>query len=368
MRIAFLAPYTTDFFYRRCGLSEPSPRGKDVWFFRHVPDRSFEVDIIGCLASLTYKKRIPLVLLQVLSFLPHRHKYDVVISSGFLNGVLFSTVRKMMRFEKPRHLIIDTRAFSALNSDISVKVARFLLSPVDGVVCLSQAEQGLWERFLGFTGRATWAPFAIDTDFSERARQVDQRGEYIFAGGSSCRDWPTLVSAARNVNAKLIVAAGRDAESGKYGLEELSVPPNVEIRLDVPREEFRHLLSNALFVVVPLRYVPFAVGTEVIGQAMACGKAVVATRIPTIMDYIRAGQTGLLVEPGDVAGLEQKLRFLLDRPDERKRIAANAKAAASTELGEAALGKRVWELLQTICAETQQPPTPHHSCGAAPWA
>ena len=348
MRIAFLAPYTRDFFYRRCGLSDPSARGKDVWFFRHVPDRSVEVDIIGCLASLTYKKRIPLVLLQVFSFLPLLHKYDVVISSGFLNGVFFSTARKIMRFKKPRHLIIDTRAFSALTSDISIKVARFLLSPVDGVVCLSQAEQALWEKLLGFGGRATWAPFAIDTDFSDCAHRDDQLGEYIFAGGSSCRDWPTLISAARNVKNRFIVAAGRDSESGKYGLEDLSVPPNVEIRLDVPRQEFKHLLSNALFVVVPLRHVPFAVGTEVIGQAMACGKAVVATGIPTVMDYIRDGHTGLLVEPGDVAALQQKLSFLLHRPDEMKRIAANARAAMNTELGEAALGKRVWELLQSI--------------------
>jgi glycosyltransferase involved in cell wall biosynthesis len=351
MRIAFLAPYTKEFFYARCGLLDPSANGKDVWFFQHIPDRSIEVDIIGCLASLTYKKRVPLVVLQVVCMLPHLHKYDVVISSGFLNGIFFSTVRKLLRLRRPRHVILDTRAFSVLTSEISVKLARLLLSPVDGVVCLSQAEQRLWEKHLGFSGKVTWAPFAIDTDFSNCAHRDDQGGEYIFAGGSSCRDWPTLISAARNVDAEFIVAAGRDAQSGKYGLEGLSVPPNVEIRLDVSRHEFKQLLSRALFVVVPLRHVPFAVGTEVIGQAMACGKAVVATRIPTVRDYVRDGETGLLVQPGDVAGLQQKLRLLLHNPGELERIAGNARAAVTTELGEAALGKGVWDLLQNICTE-----------------
>ena len=352
MKIAYLAPYSKKRFYEICGISDPSVKGKDVWFFQHIPDRSIDVDIVGCLGSFTYKKRIPLVVVQILSFLPLARGYDVVISGGFLNGILLSTARKMLGFRTPRHVIIDTRAFSALKPGLSMGVARFLLSPVEGVVCLSQSEQDLWEKHLGFAGKATWAPFAIDTHFSEPA-VGDHSGDsrYIFAGGSSFRDWATFVSVARDIDEEFLIVAGRDAASGKYGLEGINMPPNVNVLFDVSGEEFKDLLAGSLFVVVPLQHVPFAVGTQVIAQAMACGKAVVATRIPTVVDYVRDGETGLLVEPGDAADLKDKLLFLARHPDQRGTIAANAKKAMGEELGEAELGQRVWSMLQEVCTE-----------------
>lgn len=350
MKIAFLAPYSKQYFYHNCGVSDVSVKGKDVWFFKYVPDRSIEVDIIGCLASFTYKKRVPFVILQIISFLPFFRQYDVVISSGFLNGVLFATARKVLRFRRPAHVIIDTRAFSALESDASMTLARFLLSRVDGVICLSQAEQALWEKHLGFSGRATWAPFTIDTDFQEFGPGENQDGGYIFAGGSSSRDWPTLIAAAEGIDRSLVLVAGRDPASGTHGLDRINIPPNVKVLFDVSRQEFKALLSKALVVVVPLKHVPFAIGTEVIGQAMACGKPVVATRIPTVIDYIRHGETGLLVEPGDVTDLRDKILFLLHHPEEAKRIATNARMAMTEERGEKAMGQRVWAMLQKVCA------------------
>jgi glycosyltransferase involved in cell wall biosynthesis len=352
MKIAYLAPYSKKRFYEICGISDPSVKGKDVWFFQHIPDRSIDVDVVGCLGSFTYRKRIPLVVLQILCFLPLARGYDVVISGGFLNGILLSTARRIIGFRRPRHVIIDTRAFSALKPGLGVRLARFLLSPVEGVVCLSQAEQALWETHLGFRGRATWAPFAIDTDFPDAPMgDLSENSRYIFAGGSSFRDWATLVAVARDIDEEFVIVAGRDAASGKYGLEGIQIPPNVNVLFDVSGEEFKDLLAGSLFVVVPLQHVPFAVGTQVIAQAMACGKAVVATRIPTVVDYVREGETGLLVEPGNTGDLKDKLLFLARHPDQRCTIAGNAKKAMAEELGEAELGQRVWSMLQEVCAE-----------------
>jgi glycosyltransferase involved in cell wall biosynthesis len=48
-------------------------------------------------------------------------------------------------------------------------------------------------------------------------------------------------------------------------------------------------------------------------EAMAAGRAVVATRVGAVPDVIREGENGLLVEPGDVAMLAARLRQLCDQ-------------------------------------------------------
>lgn len=353
MRIAFLAPYSKRHFYQECGVSDLSVKGKNVWFFKHIPDRSIEADIIGCLASATYKKRVPLVMLQILSFLPSLRKYDVVISSGFLSGLLFSCVRKVAPFlRQPAHVILDTQAVTFLGraSAMRLRLARFLLSPVDGVICLSRSEQVFWETHLGFSGNVAFAPFSIDANAHSSS---PSRGNYIFSCGATRRDWPTLISAIKQTDAKLVIVAGRDSATGKTGLDGIEIPENVELLFDIPHDQYNHLLLKSMFVVVPVRSVPFTAGLTVITQAMAVGKAVIATRNAPLLDYIRDGETGLFAGPGDVASLKEKITFLLRNPQEVERIGQNARRAMATELGEKAMGEKIWSLLQKVCANSE---------------
>ena len=348
MRIAFLAPYSKQRCYSQYGVSDLAVEGKEVWFFKHIPDRSIEVDIVGCAASLTYKKRILLVIGQILGFLPSLARYDVVISSGFLNGVMFSALRKVAPLlREPRHVILDTQAAAFFNTANSLqsRLARFLLSPVDGVVCLSTSEQVYWEEHLGLSDEVVFAPFAIDT---ERQHVCPTRGDYIFSCGATRRDWPTLISAIEQTDAKLIIVAGKDSATGKTGLDGIEIPPNVDLLFSIPYAQYTDLLCNSMFVVVPLKSVPFTAGLTVITQAMAMGKAVITTRNPALLDYISDGQTGLFVPPGDAVALARKITFLLDNPPEVERIGLNARKAMNTHLGERAMGEAVWSLLQRV--------------------
>lgn len=348
MRIAFLAPYSKQHCYRQWGVTDLSAAGKDVWFFKHFPDRATEVDIVGCAASWPYKKRVPLVVAQILSFLPSLSDYDVVISSGFLNGFMFSALRKVAPFWRwPSHVILDTQAITFLQraGSLKLRLTRFLLSPVDGVVCLSRSEQSFWEQRLGFSDRVVFAPFAIDPD-AQAANST--KGDYIFSCGATRRDWPLLISATKHVDAKLIVVAGRDSSTGKHGLEGIEIPGNTEVLLDVPYARYKDLLGKSMFVVVPLKSVPFTAGLTVITQAMAMGKAVIATRNPALMDYIADGETGLLAPPGEAGALAEKITYLLSNPSEVERIGLNARQAMKTHLGERAMAEGVWSLLQRL--------------------
>ena len=84
----------------------------------------------------------------------------------------------------------------------------------------------------------------------------------------------------------------------------------------------RWLASSQIFVLPSyLEGQPLAVL-----EAMAAGLAVVATRVGANPDVIRDGIDGLLVEPGDVAGLADAITRLVSDPRLRSRLGTAARA------------------------------------------
>jgi glycosyltransferase involved in cell wall biosynthesis len=56
-------------------------------------------------------------------------------------------------------------------------------------------------------------------------------------------------------------------------------------------------------------------------EAMACGCAVIATRRGGAPEMVEHGQSGLLVEPGQVSALVEAIRSLARSDAERRRLA-----------------------------------------------
>jgi glycosyltransferase involved in cell wall biosynthesis len=86
-------------------------------------------------------------------------------------------------------------------------------------------------------------------------------------------------------------------------------PPNVHVFSTWPHAAIMHAWRRSLFGVLP------SVGPEacatVIMEAMASGKAVVATDIGGMPDLVDHGETGLLVPPGDSQALAHAIQALL---------------------------------------------------------
>ncbi len=103
-----------------------------------------------------------------------------------------------------------------------------------------------------------------------------------------------------------------------------------------------HLLSAHLFALTSRREgFPNA-----LLEAMACGLPVVACDCPSgPAEIVASGHDGLLVPPGEVAGLASALGSLMGNPAERARLGANARAVATRFAPERILA--LWsELLQ----------------------
>jgi glycosyltransferase involved in cell wall biosynthesis len=80
-----------------------------------------------------------------------------------------------------------------------------------------------------------------------------------------------------------------------------------------------------------------------IAEAMACGTPVVATATGGIPELITNGLTGYLAQPGDVDTLAEKVSLLLNDPNKRREIGAQAAREAKLRFG---LDRQVNEFLE----------------------
>src|SRR6185436_16448175 len=71
-------------------------------------------------------------------------------------------------------------------------------------------------------------------------------------------------------------------------------------------------------------------------EAAACGLACIGSRTGGIVDVIEHGRSGLLTEPGDVAGLTDAILRLARDPGARAALGAEARAAARARFDEVA--------------------------------
>jgi glycosyltransferase involved in cell wall biosynthesis len=86
------------------------------------------------------------------------------------------------------------------------------------------------------------------------------------------------------------------------------------------------LLARAAVVWVPSHR---ECGRQVLLEAMAAGKPVVASALPGLAALVADGQSGLLIRPGDTLELARRTRPLLENPDAAARLGSAAREAVA---------------------------------------
>lgn len=89
-------------------------------------------------------------------------------------------------------------------------------------------------------------------------------------------------------------------------------------------------------------------------EAMAAGLPVVSTRVGAIPEVVRDGQTGLLVDVGDVDGLTVAIQRMLDDPALRLRLGAAGRAAAEARHDASKSYARILELMKGLATASSQ--------------
>jgi glycosyltransferase involved in cell wall biosynthesis len=102
-------------------------------------------------------------------------------------------------------------------------------------------------------------------------------------------------------------------------------------------------LRRAELVWVPSRG---ASGINVALEAMAAGKAVVASRLPALAEIVEEGKTGLLARPGDKPDLARQTRLLFDDPKRCQALGDAGLALVSRRFSLAGMVERFTEIYQ----------------------
>jgi glycosyltransferase involved in cell wall biosynthesis len=96
------------------------------------------------------------------------------------------------------------------------------------------------------------------------------------------------------------------------------------------REDVQNFLNSATIFVRP----SFSEGLPLtVLEAMAHGVPVIASRLAGTVDVVKDGETGILVEPGDVAALTDAIMLLLRDEGKRRALAGNARSLVESYYG-----------------------------------
>jgi len=256
---------------------------------------------------------------EALKLLARRGRYDVVLTMGArcslaygLLCALLGVVSRQVMCEvfidraRPRNFLWRLKVFL-----YRVAARRSL-----GILANSSAEvKPLARRFGVEEERVLYVP--MHTNIHEPHYEKSD-GDFIFSAGRTWRDYGTLLRAAPMIRGRVVIICGKD------DLADMRVPESVRVLREARRELYLDHLRRCALVVLPLLPVERATGQVVLLEAMALGKAVVASDVGGVRDHLRDGVNGLLVAPGDAAGLARAVNRLLEDRAEAERLGRQA--------------------------------------------
>ncbi|HEX2929453.1 MAG TPA: glycosyltransferase [Candidatus Binatia bacterium] len=244
----------------------------------------------------------------------------------------------------------------------SLPLVRILWRRADRVLCISHAVRG-WLIGNGMPPhKARLIHYGIETELFSRPR-TDLRQKWQLDGraviGSLGRLEPrkghqyliqAMPEVCRKVPNALLLIAGHDPWGYGKTLRELTARLNVEsnVRLVGFQDDVISFL-NALDVFA------FATTSEGFGQvlveAMAAGKAVVASRVPPLTEIAEDGRTALLVEPEQPAAFAAALTRFLDNSIDVEGMTKRARERVEKEFSAEKMAAATVELYEETCGQ-----------------
>jgi glycosyltransferase involved in cell wall biosynthesis len=230
---------------------------------------------------------------------------------GILVATLFSFIKRRPRLVILNHYLSNPKKaflFSRLQ----------LQNSVDALICLNEYQATFLERELAVSPlkvfRVHYGGMVDGSFFLPRVNE-DEKQPYVLSVGRESRDYATLFEALRNseMRAKVVSSGMRDSRAYWNTIADGRLH-NVEMFEHISYTELRNLYGDCAFVVIPMYNVDYPAGMTAIMEAMAMGKAVIATYSRGIEEFIDDAVTGFWTEPDNPIALREKMLFLWNNP------------------------------------------------------
>ena len=247
------------------------------------------------------------------------------------------THRDAMRIvlENANEILIGSKSFAAeVEENHRVDVSNFTIVP--GAVDTNRfAPRDDWragelidanEPVILYHGRVDRRKGALDLleAFAELLKEIEIKPRLIYSG------------------------IGPDFDAVGARINELNLTDFVEMRGYVEYENVPPIYREADVFASPTYAEGFS---NTILEAMASGLAIVSTRAVGVVDCLRNGENGLLVEIGNIAEIKNALREVLVDFDLRKRLAANALEECRRVYSWKKIGRQIIEIYERVKLE-----------------
>jgi len=195
------------------------------------------------------------------------------------------------------------------------------------------------------------APLDVIGAIGDARQEADFPTDYVLTAGHLIhrKGIDTLISALRTakdlgVTLHLVIAGdGPERENLMHQSHEQGVSDQVRFIGNQSHAQVLHLMKSCLFFVLASR----AEGMPlVIAEAMACGKAVVATHVDGVPEIVQDRSTGVLVPAEDPHALASALISLYSNPSLRDTLARQGKEWALREYNWESIATRYLGLIE----------------------
>jgi glycosyltransferase involved in cell wall biosynthesis len=247
---------------------------------------------------------------------------DVIFTDGEHLGIPLALVLRTLQIDTP-HLTIGHNLLRPAKRQILRRVRvrrvdRFLTHSANQVRSIV-ATTRLPDDQLAVV------PYGVDTSFWSGSGDGERAGVIVSAGREH-RDYQTLVAALPG--GATLTVADHSIFTPDATRRDPEVWPATVRRVALDAVRLRELYFQAEVVVVPVIESSMPAGITTLLEAMSMGKAVVVTETAELRGVVQHGETGLVVKPGDVAGMRAAIESFLSSPERRRALGARARAVA----------------------------------------
>jgi glycosyltransferase involved in cell wall biosynthesis len=154
----------------------------------------------------------------------------------------------------------------------------------------------------------------------------------------------------------LIAGDGPEESRLKSLAHDLGIHGAVIFLGEVQNQDIAALFQHCEFFVLPSRSEPFGI---VLLEAMTFGKAIVATRVGGIPEFISDGVTGLLVPANDSDALADRIKQVIQQPDLRIRLEKGGLASVENSYDYRTVIERYESLFRNLIEEAPDSTVKH---------
>ena len=287
-----------------------------------------------------------------------RREQDFVFFAEQFSGLYYALLCRLFSWggKLPRSVLIQLiyNRKTGIAGRLYRAAYRWLLaSPaLDHAVCHASHEAAYYRAEFGeaVAAKIEYTPFGRYQAMPAPPDDVVPAGASLgapvrfFAGGTSNRDYATLIDAFRDLDARLLIACHPNDVRG------LQWTPNVSVRHDLFGAAFQAELEAADAVILPIRRPEVSSGQLVLLDAMRAGKASIVTAGSCMEDYVDAS-CAIGIPWRDSAALAAAVRSLAGDAKSRRQLGLAARSRYEREFTRRAFAER-------LCKIFLRPPLP----------